>query len=139
MKKKYLLVVLAILLVGGAAGGGAWYWHLSHDYLSTARAAMARGDLHTAQIALRAMLRDRPQSAEAHFRLGVVQLQFGDPVAAEKEFKLAQAGGWNNRAVMPLLARAYLAQGRFKEVKDLAVEDLPAEEVAPLLVTRAMA
>jgi len=139
MKKKYFLVVLAILLVGGAAGGGAWYWHQSHDYLSAARAAMARGDMHTAQIALRAMVRSRPQSAEAHYRLGVVQLQFGDPVAAEKEFKLAQAGGWNNRAVMPLLARAYLAQGRFKEVKDLAVEDLPPEEAGPLLVTRAMA
>ena len=139
MKKKYLLVVLAILLVGGAAGGGAWYWHLSHDYLSTARAAMARGDLHTAQIALRAMLRDRPQSAEAHFRLGVVQLQFGDPVAAEKEFKLAQAGGWNNRAVMPLLARAYLAQGRFQEVKGLSTEGLAPDEAGPLLVTRAMA
>ena len=55
----------------------------------------------TAQIALRAMLRDRPQGAEAHFRLGVVQLQFGDPVAAEKELKLAQAGGWNPRVVMP--------------------------------------
>jgi len=139
MKKKYLLVVLAILLVGGAAGGGAWYWHQSHDYLSAARAAMARGDLHTAQIALRAMLRDRPQSAEAHFRLGVVQLQFGDPVAAEKELKLAQAGGWNNRAVMPLLARAYLAQGRFKEVQDLPIEGLAPEEAGPLLVTRAMA
>jgi len=100
---------------------------------------MARGDMHTAQIALRAMLRSRPQSAEAHFRLGAVQLQFNDPVAAEREFKLAQAGGWNNRAVMPLLARAYLAQGRFKEVRDIAVEGLPPEEAAPLLVTRAMA
>ena len=139
MKKKYLLVILAILLVGGAAGGGAWYWHLSHDYLGTARAAMARGDMRTAQIALRAMVRDRPQSTEAHFRLGVVQLQFGDAVAAERELKLAQAGGWNPRAVMPMLARAYLAQGRFKEVKDIPVEGLPPAEAGPLLVTRAMA
>ena len=100
---------------------------------------MARGDLHSAQIELRAMLRDRPQSAEAHFRLGVVQLQFGDPVAAERELKLAQAGGWNNQVVMPLLARAYLAQGRFKEVEDLAVEGLPTEETGSLLVTRALA
>ncbi|MDR3415868.1 MAG: tetratricopeptide repeat protein, partial [Nevskia sp.] len=137
--KKYLLVVLAILLVGGIAGGGAWYWRQSHDYLSLARAAMARGDMHSAQIELRAMLRSRPQSAEAHFRLGAVQLQFGDPVAAEREFKLAQAGGWNNQVVMPLLARAYLAQGRFKEVKDLAVEGLPPTEASSLLVTRALA
>jgi len=139
MKKKYLLVILAILLVGGAAGGVAWYWHLSHDYLGAARAAMARGDMRTAQIALRAMVRDRPQSAEAHFRLGVVQLQLGDAVAAERELKLAQTGGWNPRVVMPMLARAYLAQGRFKEVKDLSVEGLAPAEAGPLLVTRAMA
>jgi cellulose synthase operon protein C len=139
MKKKYLLVVLAILLVGAAAGGGAWYWHVTHDQLTIARAAMARGDLRTAQVALRSMLRDRPQAAEAHFRLGVVQLQFGDAVAAEKELKLAQAGGWNPRVVMPALARAYLAQGRFQEVKDLSVEGMTPEEAAPLLVTRALA
>ena len=98
---------------------------------------MARGDLRTAQIALRAMVRDQPQSAEAHFRLGAVQLQLGDAVAAEKELKLAQAGGWNRRAVMPLLARAYLAQGRFKDVlADFPVEGLPPEEAGPLLVTQ---
>ena len=139
MKKKYLLVVLAILLVGSAAGSGAWYWRRSHDYLGAARAAMARGDLRTAQIALRTMVRDRPQSAEAHYRLGAVQLQLGNPVAAERELKLAQTGGWNNHAVMPLLARAYLAQGRFKEVKDLSVEGLAPAEAGPLLVTRALA
>lgn len=140
MKQKYFLVVLAILLVGGAAAGGALYWHRSHDQLGIARAAMARGDLRTAQIALRAMVRDRPQSAEAHYRLGAVQLQLGDPVAAEKELKLAQAAGWNRRVVLPLLARAYLAQGRFKDVlKDFFVKDLAPEEAGPLLVTLALA
>ena len=140
MKKTYFLVVVAILLVGSVAAGGAWYWHRSHDHLSIARAAMVRGDLRTAQIALRAMLRDRPQSAEAHYRLGAVQLQLADPVAAEKELKLAQAGGWNRRVVLPLLARTYLAQGRFKDVlAEFSVKDLAPEEAAPLLVTQAMA
>jgi putative PEP-CTERM system TPR-repeat lipoprotein len=139
MKKKYLLVVLAILLLGSGTAGGAWYWHRAHDQLGIARAAMARGDLRTAQIALRAMVRDRPQSAEAHYRLGAVQMQFGDPVAAEKELKLAQAAGWSNRVVMPLLARTYLAQGRFKEAKEIPVEGLGPEEAGPLLVTRALA
>ncbi len=140
MKKKYLLVVLAILLVAATAAGGAWYWHRSHDQLGIARAAMVRGDLRTAQIALRTMLRDRPQSAEAHFRLGVVQLQLGDAVAAEKEFRLALATGWNRRAVLPLLARSVLAQGRFKDVlKDFSVEGLAPEDAAPLLVTQALA
>ncbi len=140
MKKKYLVVVLAILLVGAVAAGGAWYWHQSHDQLGIARAAMARGDLHTAQIALRGMLRDRPQSMEAHFRLGAVQLQLGDPVAAEKELQLAQAGGWNSRVVVPLLARTYLGQNRFKDVlKEFSTAGLPPEEAAPLVVAQALA
>lgn len=140
MKKKYLLIVVAILLVGTTAASGAWYWHRSHDQLGIARAAMAHGDLHTAQIALRAMLRDRPQSVEAHYRLGVVQLQLGDPVAAEKELKLAQAGGWNQRVVLPQLARATFAQGRFKDVlNDFSAKELPPEQAAPLLVTQALA
>ena len=140
MKKKYLLVVLAILLVGATAAGGAWYWHRSHDQLGIARAAMARGDLRTAQIALRGLVRDRPESAEAHFRLGMVQLQLGDAVAAEKELKLALAAGWNRRAVLPLLARATLAQGRFKDVlTDFTADGLAPEEAAPLRVTQALA
>ncbi len=140
MKKTYLLVVMAILLAGTVAAGGVWYWHRSHDRLGIARAAMARGDLRTAQIALRAMLRDRPQSAEAHYRLGAVQLQLGDPVVAEKELRLAQAGGWNRRAVLPLLARAILDQGRFQDVlNDFPVKDLAPEEAGPLLATHALA
>ena len=103
MKKKHLLVVLAIVLVAAVAAAAGWYWHRSHDPLGLARAAMARGDLRTAQIALRSLLRAQPQSAEAHYRLGAVQLQLGDPVAAEKELKLAEAGGWNRQAVRPLL------------------------------------
>ena len=140
MKKKYLLVVLAILLVGAAAAGGAWYWRRSHDQLGLARAAMARGDLRTAQLELRTAVRDNPASAEAHYRLGVVHLQLGDAVAAEKELRLAQSAGWNNQAVVPLLARAYLAQARYKDVlKEFPVEGLPPEEAGHLLVSRALA
>jgi putative PEP-CTERM system TPR-repeat lipoprotein len=138
--KKYILVILAILLVGTAAGGGAWYWRRTHDQLGIAREAMHRGDMRTAQIALRAAVRNNPKSGEAHYRLGAVQLQLGDPVSAEKELKLAQASGWNLRQVMPLLARAYLAQGHFQDVlKEFQVENLPPEEAAPLMVTRALA
>jgi putative PEP-CTERM system TPR-repeat lipoprotein len=139
MKKKYLLVLLPIVLVGGAVAGGAWYWTRSHDYLGVARAAMTRGDLRTAQVTLRALVRDQPQSAEAHYRLGAVQLQLGDPVAAERQLKLAEAGGWNDRAVVPLLARAWLAQGRFKEVKEISVDGFAPEQAGPVLVTRALA
>jgi putative PEP-CTERM system TPR-repeat lipoprotein len=140
MKKKYLLVILAILVLGAAAAGGAWYWHRSNDQLGQARAALARGDLRTAQLELRTAVRNDPKNAEAHFRLGSVQLTLGDAVAAEKELKLAQAGGWSAKQILPLLARAELAQGRFKDVlKDFPVEGLPPDQAGPLLVSQALA
>lgn len=139
MKKTCLLVALIVLLATGAAGG-AWHWHRTHDRLAIAHAAMARGDLRTAQIALRAMVREQPDNGEAHFRLGTVQLQLGDPLAAEKELRLARDAGWNQRTVQPLLARAVLAQARYGDVlAGFSAQGLPPDEAGPLLVTRALA
>jgi Tfp pilus assembly protein PilF len=42
------------------------------DYLATAKAALQKGDLKSAQIDLRNAVRDDPQNAEAHYWLGRV-------------------------------------------------------------------
>lgn len=140
MRKKYLLIVLTVMVASTAAGGGVWYWRRSHDQMGIARAAMNRGDLRVAQLALRSLVRDDPNNAEAHFRLGALQLSLGDPVAAERELRLAQAGGLDVGQVAPLLARAYLAQDRFADVlNDFPVDALPPDQAAPLLVSRALA
>ena len=55
------------------------------DYLSTAKASLKKGDLKSAQIDLRNAVRSDPQNAEAHYWLGRVAFELGDPVASERE------------------------------------------------------
>ena len=84
--KPYVIIVPAVLVVGGAGGWFA-YNKLMSDPMGAAREAMSRGDSRTALIELRNIVRSNPDNAEAHFRLGSVQIQLGDALAAEKEFK----------------------------------------------------
>ena len=48
----------------------------------------------SAQIDLRNAVRNDPQNAEAHFWLGRVALELGDPVAAEREAQAARDMGF---------------------------------------------
>ncbi|HET7879919.1 MAG TPA: XrtA/PEP-CTERM system TPR-repeat protein PrsT, partial [Acetobacteraceae bacterium] len=86
------------------------------DDLDDARAAMQKGDLRTAQINLRNAVRSDPQNAEAHFWLGRVSLEIGDPVAAEREARAARDRGFDARQAVSLLAQALLAQQRYKDL-----------------------
>jgi putative PEP-CTERM system TPR-repeat lipoprotein len=139
MKKLVLFIV--VLLVLGGGGAAAWYkFGRKPDPFASAKALMDKGDLKAAQIELRNSLREDPNNAEAHFRLAVLQARTGDPVAAEKEFRLARDNGFDQRAVTPLLAQTYMAQGKFKELlKDFPTDKLPAEQAGPLTVMRGMA
>lgn len=139
MKKLVLLVIVLLVLAGG--GAVAW-WKFGHksDPFATAKMLMEKGDLKSAQIELRNSLREDPNNAEAHFRLAVLQARMGDPVAAEKEFRLARDNGFEQRAVTPLLAQTYMAQGKFKDLlQDFKTDKLPPEQAAPLLVLRGLA
>ncbi len=101
----------------GSIGLVAWLalWPaVAHaDYMSNARAAMKKGDLRTAQIELRNAVRSDPQNAEAHFWLGRVAFELGDPVAAEREAIAARDRGYDPAQAVPLLAQALLAQNKF--------------------------
>jgi predicted Zn-dependent protease len=55
------------------------------DYMTTARASLKKGDLKAAQIDLRNAVRADPQNAEAHYWLGRVNFELGDPVASQRE------------------------------------------------------
>ncbi len=138
---KKLLILVMVLMVLGAGSGAAW-WKFVHksDNFATARALIEKGDLRAAQIDLRNAVRDDPTNAEAHFRLGVVQMRLGDPVAAEKELRLARDNGFDPRGVTPLLAQTYMAQGKFKELlRDFAATGQPPEIAVAILVTRGLA
>src|SRR6185437_13087136 len=86
------------------------------DYLSSAQAALKKGDLKSAQIDLRNAVRNDPQNAEAHYWLGQVAFQLGDPVAAEREAQAARDRGFDPHRAVQLLAQALLTQNKFDDV-----------------------
>jgi putative PEP-CTERM system TPR-repeat lipoprotein len=139
MKKLIAIVIIALFLGGGAAG--VWWKYFHHfDRFAAARELMAKGDLKAAQIELRNVVRDDPSNAEAHFRLGLLQMRTGDPVAAERELSQARDNGFDPRAVLPLLAQSYMAQGKFAELlKDFPVKSMPPDTLPAILVLRGQA
>ena len=140
MRKTIIAALAASFVLVGGAGGWLGYRHFLRDPLAVARDQMKRGDLRSAQLELRSAVRRNPDNTEAHFRLGQVQLQFGDVVAAEKELKAARAGGWPDAQTVPPLARAYLAQERFVDLlRDFPPDKLPPEPMAAVLVSRSVA
>jgi putative PEP-CTERM system TPR-repeat lipoprotein len=110
-----LLGIALTLRVAGAAGS---------DYLTDAESLLAKGDLKAAEIQLKNAVRSDPKNMVAHYRLAVVQLQLGNPAAAEHEAKAARVGGYDPEHTVPLLAQTYLAQQKYRQLLD----DFPAEE-----------
>src|SRR5271154_1539814 len=83
------------------------------DYMSNARDSLKKGDLKSAQIDLRNAVRNDPQNAEAHYLLGRVSMELGDPVAAEREAEAARQRGFDPHQAIPLLTQALLAQNKY--------------------------
>jgi putative PEP-CTERM system TPR-repeat lipoprotein len=102
-----LATVVAWPLVGHAA-----------DYLANARLALQKGDLKAAQIQLLNAVKSDPQNAEAHFLLGRVEFDLGDPVAAEKEARNARDRGYDAHKSLALLSQSMLAQAKFQAMLD---------------------
>jgi len=86
------------------------------DDLATARTSIQKGDLRAAQVDLRKVVRSDPQNGEAHYWLGWVSFEIGDPVAAEREATAAQQRGYDPQATTRLLGQALLAQNKFDTV-----------------------
>jgi putative PEP-CTERM system TPR-repeat lipoprotein len=99
------------------------------DYLSTAQASLKKGDLKSAQIDLRNAVRNDPQNAQAHFLLGQVTFELGDPVASEREAIAARDRGFDPHQAVPLLAQALLAENKFEDLLNM----LKPEGKDPLL------
>src|SRR5712691_11306827 len=81
------------------------------DYLSEAERLSAIGELRAAEIQLENAVKADPGNREAHYRLGTLKLRLDDAAGAEKEARIARDQGYDPERVVPLLARAYLAQG----------------------------
>jgi len=108
---------------------GVWPAAAHADYLASARAALKKGDLKSAQIDLRNAVRNDPLNAEAHYWLGRVAFELGDPVASEREAIAARSRGYDPREAAALLSQALLAQGKFEPL----LETLKPSGKDPLL------
>ncbi len=119
---------------------GVWPMAAHADYLSSARNSMKKGDLKSAQIDLRNAVRADPQNAEAHYWLGRVSFELGDPVASEREAIAARDRGFDPHQAVPLLAQALLTQNKFDELLDTLKPDGKDPQLdASILVSRGYA
>ena len=138
MNKK--IVIPAALLAVLGAGAGGYYAFSGRNPMDNARAQMAKGDMRAAAIEYRNAIKADPGNAEAHFRLGEMQLVQNDAIAAEKELKLAQTLNYSPAAVVPLLAQSYLAQRRYPDVLEGVATAGPTPDLsARYLMLRAQA
>ena len=139
--RRLMIAAVAVLLLGAAGAGGWWgYQRLTRDPLKEARALLARGDAQGAALVLREAAQRHPANALLQMRLAQVQLLLGEPVAAEKELRAAQADGYRGTDLTPLLARALLAQKRGAELlAQFAPDGLPPADAADLMVARGLA
>jgi putative PEP-CTERM system TPR-repeat lipoprotein len=112
---------LGLIMLG--AWLGAFPISAHADDLSSAKAALKKGDLRSAQIELRNAVRNDPQDAEAHYWLGRVTFELGDHVASEREAIAAWDRGFDPHRVVPLLSQALLAQTKFNELLNMLKPD----------------
>jgi putative PEP-CTERM system TPR-repeat lipoprotein len=138
--KKLLLLLLPVLALVVVGGGMWWRYGRVQDPFAHAQLLMDKGDLRAALLELRNIVRLNLQNVTAHFRLGQVELLLGDPVAGEKELRQARDMGFDAHSVNPLLAQAYMAQGKFKELlREFSPQGLPPDQASQLLIMRAAA
>lgn len=115
------IAALVGALLAGGCGGSA------DDMLASARDYLAKNDTAAATIQLKNALAANPDLAEARFLLGKSLLDSGDPIAAEVELRKATALQFPADQVVPVLARALLAQGQAKKlIEELAASPLTA-------------
>jgi putative PEP-CTERM system TPR-repeat lipoprotein len=138
--KKIILAVLAILVLAGGGAAAWWKFGRARDPLSNAQVFLEKGDTRSALIELRNAVRLDPANPVAHQRLGMLQLNMGDAVAAEKELKAARDNGSKAPDLGVLIAQSYVQQGMNKEM--LAEFRPPAatpELTSQLLILRSFA
>ncbi|HEX4259553.1 MAG TPA: XrtA/PEP-CTERM system TPR-repeat protein PrsT [Acetobacteraceae bacterium] len=97
------------------------------NYLADANRLLAKGDVRAALIQLRNAVRTDPKNGRAQYELGLLDLQFGDGVAAETQARAALAAGADARLANELLARAFLAQRRYAAL----LREMPANQTDP--------
>lgn len=105
------VALLASLLLGACS-------EKPEAMLSSAKDYLAKNDRKAAVIQIKNALQVNPDMPEARFLLGKTLLDSGDAVGAETELRKALALKYPQDPVIPLVAKALLAQGQVKKLTD---------------------
>lgn len=129
-----LATALLILALAGCGKSPEQHLQAGHQLLE-------KGDHPAAILELKSALQAQPGNQDARVALGRAHLAHDDFAAAEKEFSRARELGAGDDLVLPGLAKALLAQGKFAEVLALPVPayGMSPDALAAVQVTRAIA
>jgi putative PEP-CTERM system TPR-repeat lipoprotein len=125
MVRRFLgVAATAIALTGGLATGVfvptvpafAATGDESDAFLQDAKKYMQKGDVNAAVIQLKNALQKDPANVGARKMLGEIYLRTGNGPSAEKELKAAKRRGATDKDIDILIARAYLLQGKYRDV-----------------------
>lgn len=86
--------------------------------IAEAKKYQQKGDNASAQIQLKNALQKNPDDAEARYLLGMIEIEAGDALSAEKELRKALSLGKSAEAVLPNLGKSLLMQNQFQNVLD---------------------
>jgi putative PEP-CTERM system TPR-repeat lipoprotein len=135
-----VLLLLPLLLAGLTGCGG----EQSSSLLASAKDYLAKKDNRAAVIQLKSALQKQPELAEARFLLGRALLDDGNAVSGEVELRKALDFKYPQDAVLPLLVRALVQQGKAQQAiqefgtRDFAQSPPAAAELKTALATAYM-
>lgn len=109
---KRLAAATAFGIMAGSAGGTAF----AANHLDRAEHLLAAGRVRDARIELRNALRHHQDAGHAAYLLAGVDLELGNPVAAERDARTAMSAGYEPERSFGLLLQSFLAQGRDVEL-----------------------
>jgi putative PEP-CTERM system TPR-repeat lipoprotein len=93
-------------------------------YVAQADEFLAKGDLKSALVVLKDAKKADPLDGAIRTKLGGVELRLNDLEGAQLDLKAAHENGGDELTVIPLLGRAYTAQGKF----DAVLQELPVRD-----------
>jgi len=109
------------------------------QHVEKAQDYLGEGNLGAANIELKNALLKNKDNTQARMMLGRVYLEAGDAAGAEKELRNASRLGVVDEAVLPLLARSLLEQGKHDQLQILYLKNAAArEQNASLLATQGL-
>ncbi len=108
----------------------------TQKYLAEADDRIAKNDISGAAIILKNAKKSDPNDAAIRIKLAIIELRLNDIDGAQIDLKAARQNGGDEVAIIPLLGRTYILQGKFDEllrefpIQDNASTDIRVETLA---------